>query len=85
MVTISSMEPSEWQPFKPVGPMRSMREAHKVTGEDVAKALGVSQQRYQVWEVGKVLPSLENSLMLARFYETTVEELFGYLLEDDDD
>jgi putative transcriptional regulator len=43
---------------------------------DLAKAVQVSRQTINSIETGKYVPSLPLALALARYFETTVEELF---------
>ena len=42
----------------------------------LAGALGVSRQTINAIETGRYLPSLPLAIGLARFFDTTVEELF---------
>jgi putative transcriptional regulator len=42
----------------------------------LARALGVSRQTINAIETGRYLPSLPLAIGLARFFNTTVEELF---------
>ena len=42
----------------------------------LGSALGVSRQTINAIETGRYMPSLPLALGLARFFETTVEELF---------
>ena len=51
------------------------------TGRDLSQgalgeALGVSRQTINAIETGRYLPSLPLAIGLARFFDTTVEELF---------
>ena len=43
---------------------------------DLAKAVQVSRQTINSIETGKYVPSLPLAFALARYFETTVEELF---------
>lgn len=43
---------------------------------DLAKAVQVSRQTINSIETGRYVPSLPLALALARYFETTVEELF---------
>jgi putative transcriptional regulator len=47
---------------------------------ELAAALGVSRQTINSIEKGRYIPSLPLALALARYFETTVEEMFD---EDD--
>lgn len=61
--------------------IRELRKAKGCRQEDLAAALGVSRQTIIAIENNKYNPSLELAMKLARFLQTTVEELFT--LEDD--
>jgi putative transcriptional regulator len=43
---------------------------------DLAKAVQVSRQTINSIETGRYVPSLPLALALARYFETTIEELF---------
>lgn len=61
--------------------IRELRKAQGYRQEDLAAALGVSRQTIIAIENSKYNPSLELAMRLARFLQTTVEELFT--LEDE--
>ena len=48
----------------------------------LAGALGVSRQTINAIETGRYLPSLPLAIDLARFFDTTVEQLFHPDLEE---
>jgi putative transcriptional regulator len=56
--------------------VREQREARGLSQGDLAAELGVSRQTVNSIEVGRYTPSLPLALKLARFFETTVEEMF---------
>ena len=56
--------------------MRSRRDAEGLSQGELAIELGVSRQTINSIETGKYVPSLPLALALARFFETTVEEMF---------
>ncbi len=63
--------------------INKIKELRKIKGyrqEDLAKALNVSRQTIIAIENNKYNPTLELAMKLARYLETTVEELFR--LED---
>ena len=60
--------------------VKSLRKARECRQEDLADALGVSRQTIIAIENDKYDPSLELAMRLARYFGTTVEELF--ILED---
>ncbi len=60
--------------------IRKLRKEKGMRQEDLARFLGVSRQTINAIENNKYNPTLELAMRLARFLNTTVEELF--ILED---
>lgn len=56
--------------------VRSRRDTLGLSQGELAKELGVSRQTINSIETGRYVPSLPLALALARFFETTVEEMF---------
>ena len=56
--------------------VRRLRTAHELSQAALAQAMGVSRQTINAIETGRYLPSLPLAIGLARFFETTVEDLF---------
>ena len=56
--------------------VRRMRAARNLSQGSLAEALGVSRQTVNAIETGRYLPSLPLAIGLARYFGTTVEELF---------
>jgi putative transcriptional regulator len=56
--------------------VRLLRSARELSQGALATALGVSRQTINAIETGRYLPSLPLAIGLARFFDTTVEELF---------
>ena len=56
--------------------VRGLREARGLTQAQLGAALGVSRQSVTSIEKGKYDPSLPLALANARYFETTVEEIF---------
>ena len=54
------------------------RAMHDLTQDNLAQALGVTRQTILAIEKGKYDPSLEPAFKMARYFNTTVEELFVY-------
>lgn len=54
------------------------RAMHDLTPDNLAQALGVTRQTILAIEKGKYDPSLELAFKMARYFNTTVEELFVY-------
>ena len=56
--------------------VRQRRAALGLSQGDLGKALGVSRQTINAIETGRYLPSLPLAMALARYFETSVEEVF---------
>ncbi len=57
--------------------MRDLREGRGISQGQLASDVGVSRQTINSIEVERYTPSLPLALMLARYFESTVEEVFG--------
>jgi len=62
--------------------VRLLRSGRELSQGALASALGVSRQTINAIETGRYLPSLPLAIGLARFFDTTVEELFHPDLEE---
>lgn len=61
--------------------MRKMQELRLKKGvkqKDIAVATGLSKAAISLYENGKSKPSMNNAFKIARFLNVTVDELFGY-------
>jgi putative transcriptional regulator len=56
--------------------VRERRLAQGLSQGDLGKVLSVSRQTINAIETGRYLPSLPLAIGLARFFETTVEDVF---------
>jgi putative transcriptional regulator len=56
--------------------VRRLRAARDLSQAALAQAMGFSRQTINAIETGRYLPSLPLAIGLARFFETTVEDLF---------
>jgi putative transcriptional regulator len=56
--------------------IRDRRSQRDLSQGSLATAMGVSRQTINAIETGRYLPSLPLAIGLARFFETTVEDLF---------
>lgn len=56
--------------------VRELRAARNLSQADLAAALGVSRQTVNSIETGRYTPSLALAIALARYFATTVEEVF---------
>jgi putative transcriptional regulator len=56
--------------------IRSLRRARDLSQQRLAEAMNVSRQTINSIETGRYTPSLPLALALARYFGTTVEEMF---------
>ena len=56
--------------------IRELRASRGLSQADLAKAMKVSRQTINAIETERYTPSLPLALALARYFETTVEEMF---------
>lgn len=56
--------------------LRIARNKQSLLMKDVAKALGMTEGHLSVLETGKTSPTITTAHKLAKFYGTTIEELF---------
>jgi len=56
--------------------VRELRTAEGLSQGDLGNELGVSRQTINAIETGKYLPSLPLAISLARFFSSTVEQVF---------
>lgn len=58
--------------------LRVLRAVKEVTQEKLAEELGVTRQTIHAVESGKYNPSLDLAFKMARYFETSIEEIFIY-------
>lgn len=56
--------------------LRAMRQAHGLTQQQLAEALGVSRQTVISIEAGKYDPSLALAFAIARLFAVRIEDVF---------
>ena len=56
---------------------------HGLTVRDVSQIFGISKSHAAEILSHKKVPSLEVAFRLARYFEVTVDDLFGWMLDDD--
>ena len=56
--------------------VRSLRQANSLSQQQLAEALDVSRQTINSIEKERYTPSLPLAMALARYFDTTVEEVF---------
>lgn len=57
--------------------LRELRNERHETQQQVADGLGILRQHYQKFELGTVLPGLENFFALADYYGVSLDYLAG--------
>ena len=55
-----------------------LRKAHGYSQEQVAEKVGVSRQAVAKWESGETVPDLSNSMLLAKLYQVTLDNLVNH-------
>ena len=63
--------------------IRKLRKQRKLTQEKLAEALGVTVGAVYKWEAGLSQPELELIVEMADFFDTSVDVLLGYRMQDD--
>ena len=58
--------------------LKVLRAVKGVTQEQLAVDLGVTRQTIHAVESGKYNPSIDLAFKLARYFDTTIEEIFQY-------
>ena len=58
--------------------LRVLRAMKRITQEELASNLGVTRQTIHAIENGKYNPSLELAFKIAKYFTTTIEEVFFY-------
>ena len=62
--------------------IRKLRKQRKLTQEKLAEALGVTVGAVYKWEAGLSQPELELIVEMADFFDTSVDVLLGYKMQD---
>lgn len=55
--------------------LKEIRKREGISQEQLAEKIGVSRQAITKWETGKGLPDVENMVILAEIFKTTLDEL----------
>ena len=58
--------------------IEAIRKERGIRQEELAKALGVSRQTISSLENGRYNPSIQLAFKIARYFETTIEDIFIY-------
>lgn len=57
------------------GKLKEIRKKEGISQEQLAERIGVSRQAITKWETGKGLPDVENMVIIAEIFKTTLDEL----------
>ncbi|MCL2693597.1 MAG: helix-turn-helix domain-containing protein [Oscillospiraceae bacterium] len=57
--------------------LRALRKQKGLTQQQTAKALGLSERCYRNYEIDKHVPSLENIIIIADFFDVSIDYLVG--------
>lgn len=56
---------------------KEFRKEKKLSQRELAAATGISQQAISFWEQNKRTPNMDDCIILADFYEISLDELVG--------
>ncbi len=60
-----------------------LRKEKNITQQELAEILNVSRQAVSRWEMNVSVPSMENLILLSKFYETNIDYLVNDNLENE--
>lgn len=58
--------------------IKELRKAHKLSQEELAKAVGTTRQTITSIEVGKYVASLPLAYKIARYFDLSIEDVFDF-------
>lgn len=61
--------------------LRELREASKITQQELAQELHISRYSITNWELGRAFPDSDNLIRLAEFFDVSIDYLVGYVDE----
>ena len=56
---------------------KELRIEKNLSQRDLAKATGISQQAISFWEQNKRTPNMDDCIVLANYYDITLDDLVG--------
>lgn len=62
--------------------LKTLKNARSVSQKDLAEELGFSFQNISKWERNESVPDIETLIAIAKFFETTTDDLLGYAVEE---
>ena len=60
-----------------------LREDHKVSQKQLAKAMGVSRQTVYKWESGQAYPDIKKAAIILKLYSLTLDQLINDSIDID--
>lgn len=57
--------------------LKQLRKQSGKTQKEVAEKLGIAYQSYQAYELGITVPTLQNFIKLAKFYDVSYDDLLN--------
>ena len=60
-----------------IGRLKEIRDDRRITQKEIAKLLNTTQQQYSKYEIGIQMIPVEKLIILADFYHTSIDSLFG--------
>ncbi len=57
--------------------IRVFRAEHRMSQDDLAKAIGVSRKTISTIEVGRFIPSTIIAMLIAAYFKVSVEDIFS--------
>lgn len=65
--------------------IHELRRAKKISQSELAEAVGIRRETLSRLENGLYNPSLKLAMDIAKYFDKTVEEVFEFVDEEDDD
>ena len=62
--------------------IKDLRESRKISQQELADRLFVTRSAVNAWEMGNSMPSIDNLIVLARFFHVSTDYLLGLQNEE---
>ena len=62
--------------------IKDLRESRKISQQELAARLFVTRSAVNAWEMGNSMPSIDNLIVLARFFHVSTDYLLGLQNEE---
>lgn len=57
--------------------LKELRLSNSLTQQELAEKIKSTQRKVSYWESGKIEPDLDNLILLADFFDISIDELIG--------